>query len=399
MSDREQFEAVIVSGVRTPIARFGGGLKDISAADLGSIAIKAAVERARISPASIDEVVFGCTVHVGEDTNIARVCSIKAGLPVEVPAYTVNRMCTSGLEAINTASRFIEAGEAEVMVAGGTENMSQMPYIVRQARWGYRMGSGILEDAMEMGPLRCAINHYHLAITGENLAEKYNISRQEQDEFALVSQQRAVAAMQAGKFKDEIVPVSVPQPKGEAKLVDTDEHPRPDTSLERLSRLSPAFKKGGTITAANASGINDAAAAVVMMSRQKARELNVKPLLVIRARADVGVDPAIMGIGPAYAIRKALERAKLSLADIDLIELNEAFAAQALAVGRELGLNWSKTNVNGGAIALGHPVGASGAILVVKLIYEMLRRNAKYGLVALCAGGGLGIATIFENVA
>jgi acetyl-CoA C-acetyltransferase len=394
----QQFEAVIVSAARTPIGRFGGGLMNVHAIELGATAIKAAVERARIAPSDVDEVVMGCTVHVGEDTNIARLCSLKAGLPIEVPAYTVNRMCTSGLEGINTASRFIEAGEAEVMVAGGTENMSQMPYILRKARWGYRLGGAIMEDAMEMGPLRCAVNHYHLAITGENVVEKYGIGREEQDRFALMSHQRAVAAIQAGKFKDEIIPVSVPQPKGEAKIIDTDEHPRADTSLERLSRLPPAFKEGGTITAGNASGINDAAAAVVIMSRQKAQQLGIKPLLAIKARADVGVDPAIMGIGPVYATRKALERAKLSLDDIDLIELNEAFAATSIAAGNELGLDWEKTNVNGGAVALGHPVGASGAVLVVKLLYEMLRRKSKYGVATLCAGGGLGLATVLENI-
>jgi acetyl-CoA C-acetyltransferase len=391
-------EVVIVSGARTPIGRFGGSLMEVSAADLGSLAIKTAIERAGIDPKNIDEVVLGCTVHVGEDTNIARVCALKAGIPFEAPAFTVNCMCISGLEAINTASRYIESGDAEIVVAGGTENMSLMPYILRGARWGYRMGTGTLEDAMENGPLRCAFNHYHLAITGENLAQKYAISRTEQDAFALRSHQRAFAAVQAGSFKNEIIPVSVPQKKGEVKIIDTDEHPRADTTLERLSKLAPAFKKDGTVTAGNASGINDAAAAVVLMSREKAQKLGMKTMFAVRARANAGVDPSIMGISPAYAVRKALNIAGLSLNDLDLVELNEAFAAQSIAVDRELKLNWQKTNVNGGAIGLGHPVGATGAILIVKLIYEMQRRGSRYGVASLCAGGGIGVATILEKL-
>jgi len=397
-SDKPERETVIVSAVRTPIGRFGGSLMEVSAADLGALVIRKALDKAGFDLIHVDEVVMGCTVHVGEDTNIARVCTLRAGLPETVPAFTVNRMCISGLEAINSGSRYIESGDADIVVAGGTENMSQMPYIIRKARFGYRLGNAELEDAMAMGPLRCAINHYHLAITGENVAERFHISRKEQDECALRSQTRAVMAIRNGKFKDQIVPVLVTQKKGEAKQIDTDEHPRADMTLEALNKLKPIFKEGGCITAGNASGINDGAAAVVMMSRRKAEELGVKPLAAIRARANSGVDPSIMGIGPAYSTRKAFARAELSLADIDLIELNEAFAAQAVAVGKELGLDWEKTNVNGGAIALGHPVGATGAILTVKLLYEMVRRNAKYGIVSLCAGGGIGVTTILKNL-
>lgn len=394
----EQIETVIISAVRTPIGRFGGALMEIPAAELGALVIRKAVEKAGIEPRQVDEVVMGCTVHVGEDTNIARVCTLKAGLPETVPAFTVNRMCISGLEAINTGSRYIESGDAEIVVAGGTENMSQMPYIVRKARFGYRLGNAELEDAMIMGPLRCAINHYHLAITGENVAERFHITRKEQDECALRSQKRAVLAIREGRFKSQIVPVSIAQKKGDIKQVDTDEHPRPDVTLEALSKMKPAFKEGGTVTAGNASGINDGAAALVMMSRRKAIELGIKPLAAIRARANVGVDPSIMGISPALATRKALARAGLVLSDVAVLELNEAFAAQAVAVGKELGVDWEKTNVNGGAIALGHPVGATGAILAVKLVYEMASRRARYGIVGLCAGGGIGVTTVFENL-
>ncbi|MDP2952664.1 MAG: acetyl-CoA C-acyltransferase, partial [Chloroflexota bacterium] len=278
-------EAVIVSAARTPIGRFGGGFVDMPAADLGALAIKVALDRAKVSPASVEEVVFGCCLHVGEDTNIGRRASVKAGLPVEVPAFTVNRVCGSGLEAINTAARFIETGDAQVMVAGGTENMSQMPYVIRKARWGYRMGDGVIEDTMTTGPLHCPFNHYHMGVTAENVAARFEISRQAQDEFSLQSHQKAVAAIKAGRFKDEIIPVSVPQGRGQPKIVDTDEHPRADSSLERLGGLPAAFKQGGCVTAGNSSGVNDGAAAVVIMSRSMAKKLGLKPLLVVKARA------------------------------------------------------------------------------------------------------------------
>ena len=389
-------EVVIVSGCRTPIGRLGGAFQDFSASDLAAVAIKEAVCRAGVKPEQVDQVILGCVGQVMEDGYISRHAAVKAGLPIEVPAYTVNRICGSGLEAINTAARWIECGDASVIVAGGVENMSMMPYYVRNGRYGYRLGHGQLEDGIQH-LLGDPFSKSHMGVTAENLAEKFHVSREEQDEIAARSQQRAGAAMAAGKFKDEIVPVEVKAGR-ETKVIDTDEHPRPDTSKEALAKLRPAFKEGGSVTAGNASGINDGAAAVVVMSRTKADELGIKPRLRLVARAEAGVEPSIMGSGPIPAVQKALKKAGMSADQMDVIELNEAFASVAAACSNVLGFDQEKTNPNGGAIALGHPIGASGAILTVKLMYELERRNARYGLVSLCIGGGQGIATIFERV-
>jgi acetyl-CoA C-acetyltransferase len=389
-------EVVIVSGCRTPIGRLGGAFQDFSASDLAAVAIREAVCRSGVQPQQVDQVILGCVGQVMEDGYIARHAAVKAGLPIEVPAYTVNRICGSGLEAINTAARWIECGDASVVVAGGAENMTMMPYYVRSGRYGYRLGDGQLEDGIQH-LLGDPFSKSHMGITAENLAEQYHVSREEQDEIAARSQQRAGAAMAAGKFKDEIVPVEVKAGR-ETKVIDTDEHPRPDTSAEALAKLRPAFKEGGTVTAGNASGINDGAAAVVVMSRSKANELGLKPRLRIVARAEAGVEPSIMGSGPIPAVRKVMQKAGMTTDQMDVIELNEAFASVAAACSKELGFDQAKTNPNGGAIALGHPVGATGAILTVKLMYELERQQGRFGLVSLCIGGGQGIATIFERV-
>ena len=388
-------DVVVVSGVRTPIGRFQGAFSNLPASDLGAIVIKESVQRAGLQPEQVDHVIMGCVGQVMEDAYLSRHASVKAGMPIETPALTVNRICGSGLEAINTAARYIQTGDANVVVAGGAENMTMMPYYVRQGRAGYRMGNGTLEDGI-LHLLGDPFSKSHMGVTAENLAEKYEISREAQDEVAVRSQDRAAAAIAAGKFKDEIVPVEVKQGK-ETVTVETDEHPR-QTSMEALGKLKPAFKDGGMVTAGNASGINDGAAAVVMMSAATARDVGAKPRMRLVARAESGVEPSIMGAGPIPAVQKALERAGLTLDQIDLIELNEAFASVAAACSTVLGLDPDKTNVNGGAIALGHPVGATGAILTVKLMHEMERRNARYGLVSLCIGGGQGIASIFERV-
>jgi acetyl-CoA C-acetyltransferase len=389
-------EVVIVSGCRTPIGRLGGAFQDFSASDLAAVAIREAVCRSGVQPQQVDQVILGCVGQVMEDGYIARHAAVKAGLPIEVPAYTVNRICGSGLEAINTAARWIECGDASVVVAGGAENMTMMPYYVRSGRYGYRLGNGQLEDGIQH-LLGDPFSKSHMGFTAENLAEQYRVSREEQDEIAARSQQRAGAAMAAGKFKDEIVPVEVKAGR-ETKVIDTDEHPRPDTSAEALAKLRPAFKEGGTVTAGNASGINDGAAAVVVMSRSKANELGLKPRLRIVARAEAGVEPSIMGSGPIPAVRKVMQKAGMTTDQMDVIELNEAFASVAAACSKELGFDQAKTNPNGGAIALGHPVGATGAILTVKLMYELERQQGRFGLVSLCIGGGQGIATIFERV-
>jgi acetyl-CoA C-acetyltransferase len=389
-------EVVLVSGARSAIGRLGGAFQNFPASDLAAAVIKAAVERAGVKPEQVDQVILGCVGQVMEDGYIARHAAIKAGLPIEVPAYTVNRICGSGLEAINTAARWIECGDAEVVVAGGVENMTMMPYYVRNARYGYRLGHGQLEDGVQH-LLGDPFSKAHMGITAENLAEKFGISREVQDEFALRSQQRAVAAIQAGRFKDEIVPIEVKVGR-ETKVIDTDEHPRADTTAEALAKLRPAFKEGGVVTAGNASGINDGAAAVVVTSRRKADELRLRPRLRLIARAEAGVEPSIMGSGPIPAVRKVMKKSGLNLDQMDVVELNEAFASVAAACSQELGLDVERTNPNGGAIALGHPVGATGAILTVKLMYELERRQARYGLVSLCIGGGQGIATIFERV-
>ncbi|OGO50619.1 MAG: acetyl-CoA acetyltransferase [Chloroflexi bacterium RBG_16_68_14] len=389
-------EVVLVSGCRTAIGRMGGGFQNFSASDLAAVVLKEAVARAGIPPDQVDQVILGCVGQVMEDAYIARHAAIKAGLPIEVPAYTVNRICGSGLEAINTAARWIETGDASVVVAGGAENMTMMPYYVRSGRYGYRLGHGQLEDGIQH-LLGDPFSKAHMAITAENLAEKFGVGREEQDQVAVRSQQRAVAAIQEGRFKDEIVPVEV-QAGRETKVIDTDEHPRADATLEALAKLRPAFKEGGVVTAGNASGINDGAAAVVAMSRSRADELGVRPRLRMVARAEAGVEPAIMGSGPIPAVRKALDKAGMQVDQMDVVELNEAFASVAAACSNVLGLDPEKTNPNGGAIALGHPIGATGAILTVKLMYELERRQGRFGLVSLCIGGGQGIATIFERV-
>jgi acetyl-CoA C-acetyltransferase len=389
-------EVVLVSGCRTPIGRLGGAFQEFTASDLAAVAIKEAVTRAGIQPEQVDQVILGCVGQVMEDGYISRHAAVKAGLPIEVPAYTVNRICGSGLEAINTAARWIECGDASVIVAGGTENMTMMPYYVRSGRYGYRLGHGQLEDGIQH-LLGDPFSKVHMGITAENLAEQYEISREQQDEVALKSQQRATAAMEAGKFKDEIIPVEVKVGR-ETKTIDTDEHPRKDTTLEMLAKLRPAFKEGGMVTAGNASGINDGAAAVVVMARSKANELGLKPRMRLVARAEAGVEPSIMGSGPIPAVTKVLKKAGLTADQMDVIELNEAFASVAAACTAALGLDPERTNPNGGAIALGHPVGATGAILTVKTMYELERSQGRYGLVSLCIGGGQGIATIFERV-
>ncbi len=391
-------EAVIIGGARTPIGRFGGALKDIPAWELGAIAIRAAVERSGVSPDAIDEVIMGNVIQAADSGYAARKAALAAGLPDTVPAMTVNRACSSGLEAINMAVQAIRVGEAQVIVAGGAESMSQAPYLLPKARFdGLRLGDATLVDSVLLG-ISCPIYDYHMGVTAENVADRYEVSRQDQDELAVMSHARAVAAQREGRFYSQIVPVPVPQRRGESVEVMEDEHPRADTSMETLSKLVPAFKEGGTVTAGNSAGINDAAAAVVVMSEERAKADGLTPRLRWMGRGVSGVDPAYMGIGPSPATRKALERTKLTLADMDLIELNEAFAAQVLYVARDLGMDMEVTNVNGGGISLGHPVGATGAIIVVKLMEELTRRDGHLGLATLCVGGGQGVATIFERL-
>ena len=390
-------EAVIVAAVRTPIGSFGGSLKDISAVDLGSLVIKDAIERAGLEPEQVDEVIMGNVLGAGLGQNVARQMSVHAGVPVTVPAFTINKVCGSGLKAVQLAVQAVLCGDAEVVVAGGAENMSQAPYILPNQRWGSRMGNATVVDTMLRDGLTDGFEDYHMGITAENVAEQYGITREDQDSFALQSQKRAVAAVEAGRFKEEIVPVEIPQRRGEPLVFDTDEFPRKDVSLEGLSKLRPAFQKDGSVTAGNSSGINDGAAAVVVMSAEKAKELGVSVLATIKSYASAGLDPKVMGCGPIYASRKALEKAGLTVADLDLVESNEAFAAQACAVAKELNLDLEKVNVNGGAISLGHPIGASGCRILVTLLHEMQKRDAKRGLATLCIGGGMGIALIVER--
>ena len=390
-------EIVIASACRTAIGSFGGTLKSVSAVDLGVTVVKEAVKRAGIKPEQVDEVIFGDVLQAGLGQNVAHQVSIKAGLPIETTAMTINIVCGSGLKSVALAANQIIAGESEIVVCGGTENMSAAPYAIPTARWGARMNNAQIIDITVNDGLTDAFNNYHMGITAENVAEKYGITREMQDEFAVRSQNRAEAAIKAGKFKDEIVPVMVPQRKGDPIVFDTDEFPKFGNSMEKVSKLRPAFKKDGTVTAANASGVNDGAAALVVMSKEKAEELGITPLATIVSYATAGVDPTIMGIGPIPASRKALERAGLEVKDLDLVEANEAFAAQSIAVCNELGLDPEKTNVNGGAIALGHPVGASGARILVTLLYEMAKRDSKYGLATLCIGGGQGQALIVKR--
>ncbi|MBM7622637.1 acetyl-CoA C-acetyltransferase [Sporohalobacter salinus] len=390
-------DIVVASALRTPIGSFGGSLKKVSVIDLGATAIEAVLEETGVKGEEVDEVIMGNVLQAGLGQNPARQAAIKAGLPETVPAMAVNKVCGSGLKAVNLAAQAIEAGNGEVYVVGGMESMSQAPYLHKKARWGERMGHGELVDAMIQDGLWCAFNDYHMGVTAENVAEEWGISRKEQDEFAAASQQKAEKAMKKDKFQDEIVPVKVPQRKGEAIEFNKDEHPRKGVTVEGLANLRPAFKKDGTVTAGNASGINDGAAALIVMTKEKADELGIDPLATIKSYASAGVDPKIMGTGPIPASRKALAQADLTVEDLDLIEANEAFASQSIAVVRELGLDTEKVNVNGGAIALGHPIGASGARIFITLLHEMKKRNSKYGLATLCIGGGQGAATVVEN--
>lgn len=390
-------EVVIVSAARTPIGNYGGSLKDVKTSTLGAIAIKGAIERAGIKPEQIDEVIMGCVLQGGLGQNVTRQMAIEAGVPTSVPAMTLNKVCGSGLRAVSLAAQIIKAGDADIVVAGGAENMSATAYAMPAARWGARMNATKMVDMMVNDGLWDAFNDYHMGITAENIAEQWNLTREELDAFAASSQQKAEAAIQAGKFKDEIIPVSIPQRKGDPKIFDTDEFPKFGTTAEGIGKLKPAFKKDGVVTAANASGINDAGAAVIVMSKEKADELGLKPLCTIKSYASAGVDPTIMGIGPVPATTKALEKAGMKAEDLELIEANEAFASQSVAVRKDLGLNPDIINVNGGAISLGHPIGASGTRILISLIYEMARRDAKTGLATLCIGGGMGTALIVER--
>jgi acetyl-CoA C-acetyltransferase len=396
VSSLSKTEAVIVAAVRTAIGSFNGSLKNISAPDLGAAVIKDALKQAGVEPGQVDEIIMGNVLQAGLGQNPARQAAIKAGIPESASSMTINKVCGSGLKAVHLAAQAIIAGDAEVVVAGGMENMSQAPYLLKNARDGFKMGDQKLVDSMTSDGLTCAFNDYHMGVTAENLCSRYDIGRGEQDEFAAASQEKAAKAIEEGKFKDEIVPIEIPQRKGEPLVFDTDEYPKKGTTAEKLGGLRPAFKKDGSVTAGNASGINDGAAALVVMSRAKADELGLKPLVVIRANASAGVDPSIMGIGPVDAVKKALNKAGMTMEEMELIEANEAFAAQSLAVDRELKFNKEILNVNGGAIALGHPIGASGARILVTLIHEMKRRNAKTGLATLCIGGGQGVATVVE---
>lgn len=390
-------DVVIVSAVRTALGSFGGSLKDVPAADLGALVIKEAVNRAGIKPEMVEEVLMGNVIQAGLGQNVARQATIKAGLPNEVSAMTINKVCGSGLRAVSLAAQMIKAGDTDIVVAGGMENMSRAPYLLDTARWGQRMGNGKMVDSMINDALWDAFNNYHMGVTAENIAKEWNLTREEQDEFAVASQNKAEKAIKEGRFKDEIVPVVIPQRKGEPKVFDTDEFPRFGATIEGLSKLRPAFQKEGTVTAGNASGINDGAAAFVVMSAEKAEALGLKPMAKILSYGSRGLDPAIMGYGPFHATKKALEGTGLEVKDIDLIEANEAFAAQSLAVAKDLGFDMSKVNVNGGAIALGHPVGASGARILVTLLHEMEKRDAKTGLATLCIGGGMGTALVVER--
>ncbi len=388
-------EIVIASACRTAIGTMGGSLKNTPVVELGTIVIKEAINRAGIKPEDVDEVLMGCVLQAAQGQSVARQAAVYAGIPVEKPALTLNNLCGSGLKCVNLAADMIEAGDAEVLVVGGMESMTRAPYVVPNGRYGYRMGPGEFLDTMICDGLQDTFNHYHMGITAENVAEQWGITREAQDEFAANSQKKAVEAIEAGRFKDEIVPVPIKVKKQEV-MFDTDEHPRKGVTAEGLAKLRPAFKKDGTVTAGNASGINDGAAALVIMSAEKAEELGVKPIARYVGGASAGCDPSIMGVGPIYAVRKAFEKTGKTMDDMDLIELNEAFAAQSLAVCKDLEVPMEKCNVNGGAIALGHPVGCSGARILVSLIYELQRRGEKTGLASLCVGGGMGVAAIVE---
>lgn len=389
-------EVVIASAVRTPIGNFNGSLAGFTPGELGAIAIKEAIQRAGIRPEQVDEVYMGCILQAGHGQGVARQAAVKAGIPVEVPATTVNILCGSGLRTVSLAAQTIMTGDNDIVIAGGTEVMSQAPYLVKNSRWGHRMGHGEFLDSMIHDALTDVFNNYHMGVTAENVAEQWGITREEQDAFAVASQNKAEKAKKEGRFKDEIVPVEIKTKKGTV-IFDEDEYIKEGVTLESLQKLKSAFKKDGTVTAGNASGINDGAAALVIMSREKAEALGIQPMATIVSYATTGVDPSIMGIGPVSASQKALQKAGLAVDDIDLVEANEAFAAQSIAVVRDLGLNPEKVNVNGGAIALGHPVGASGARILVTLLYEMQKRDAKRGLATLCIGGGMGTALVVER--
>ena len=388
---------VLAGACRTAIGTMGGELSTVPAKELGAVVIKEALKRAGVDAKDVEHVYMGCVIQAGLGQNVARQASLAAGIPIETPAVTVNVVCGSGLNCVNMAAQMILAGEADIVVAGGMENMSLAPYALDKARYGYRMGNAMMIDTMVNDGLWEAFNNYHMGITAENICDEWGITREELDEFAANSQQKCEAAMKAGKFKDEIVPVEVKKKK-DIVIVDTDEGPRPGTTAESISKLKPAFKKdGGRVTAANSSGINDGAAAIVVMSEEKAKELGIKPMATWVAGALAGVRPEIMGIGPVAATKKAMAKVGMTIDDFDLIEANEAFAAQSIAVGRDLNFDLSKLNVNGGAIALGHPVGASGCRILVTLLHEMQKRDAKKGLATLCVGGGMGCATIVEK--
>jgi acetyl-CoA C-acetyltransferase len=389
-------EVVIVSAARTPVGTFGGSLAEVPAVKLGAVAIAEAVRRAGVQPSEVDEVIMGLVLSAGVGQGAARQAAMAAGIPVTAPATTINKVCGSGLKAVVLAAQAVALGDADVVVAGGMESMNCAPYLLAKARFGYRMGHDTLVDSMIEEGLWCAFEDHHMGMWAENIATDFNVSRQDQDEFAAASHQKAARAWERGLFAEEVVPVEVPQRKGPPVAVEKDEHIRPDTTVEKLAALRPAFKPDGTVTAGNASGINDGGAAVVVMSRRRAETLGKQPLAVIRAYASAGVEPRITGMGPVPAVRKALAKAGLEIKDIDLIEANEAFASQSLAVGRELGWDWERVNVNGGALALGHPIGASGARILTTLLYEMRRRQAQRGLATLCIGGGQGIAMIVE---
>jgi acetyl-CoA C-acetyltransferase len=388
--------AVILSACRTPIGSFGGALKEFSSVDLGAIVIKEAIRRAGVKPIDLGDVIMGCVLQAGAGMNVARQAAIKAGVPQEVPGETINRVCGSGLQAVVHAVEATRVGYVDLMLAGGTESMSSAPYLLKGARWGYRLGNAEAYDTLIMEGLTCAMEGCHMGITAENIASRFHVSREEQDAYAAESQRRAEAAITGGLFKDEIVAVEIPQRKGNPILFDTDEYPRAGTTVDKLAALKPAFKKDGSVTAGNASGINDGAAAVVVATAERAATLGRKPLAKILSFASTGVDPAIMGMGPVPAVKKALDRAKLKTSDIDLFEVNEAFAVQAVAVMSELGLDPQKVNTRGGAISLGHPIGASGARVLTTLIYALRSQGGGKGVASLCIGGGMGIAMVIE---
>jgi len=389
-------EVVIVSAVRTPVGNFNGALAGFTPGDLGAIVIKEAIQRAGIKPEQVDEVYMGCILQAGHGQGVARQAAIRAGIPVGVPATTINILCGSGLRTVSLAAQTIIAGDNDIVVTGGTEVMSQAPYVVKNSRWGHKMGHGEFMDSMVYDALTDVFNNYHMGVTAENVAEQWGLTREEQDQFAVTSQNRAENAKKEGRFRNEIVPVEIKTKKGTTFFAE-DEYVKEGVTMENLQKLKPAFKKDGTVTAGNSSGINDGAAAIVVMSKEKADALGLKPLATIVSHATTGVDPAIMGVGPISASEKALEKVGLTVEDIDLVEANEAFAAQSLAVARDLKLDQEKLNVNGGAIAIGHPVGASGARILVTLLHEMEKRDVKTGLATLCIGGGMGTALVVER--